>query len=190
MPRGTLPIMLTLENCNNNCTQSNLFRKQSFRSRLLLEIVSALLIFTPLLVGGFFGSSSQTKELSTSLTVRAVFLQNLRFSLLIAIGGLLTFGLVPLVLFFVGFFPNGFAIGAAIEKFGIVAVINKQLHAPFELAGFILCGAAGFQIIGQVIFPNSCGAVPWQREIKRFFLRVGTAQCLLLVAAIIEVHLV
>lgn len=158
------------------------------RSRARLEGIAILLVVLPLVVGVAVGRGFHTTRTSSDLDIASVFVQNVRLGLIVSIGGLVTFGLLAIVVLPVGFLFNGMVIGSALSERGAMDVLSLQLHAPFEIAAFVSFGAAGLQVAAGMWSRGTTDSQPSiTREARRFLARVVLGLVLLSLSAYLEV---
>ena len=165
-----------------------------------LSLFSTLIFF----IGVLFGSVSEYHENYELIHKKSsinhefnknppnfgyILLNNLRVTLLLSFGGVLTFGgltLLNLVL-------NGIYLGTTLQSSLILGELKTFFllilpHGIFEIPGLIIAGSAGFKIPYELLkfALGKKEEIITEKDAKEFFKLVGISIALILIAAIVE----
>ncbi|MDN5363988.1 MAG: stage sporulation protein [Eubacteriales bacterium] len=130
-------------------------------------------------------------QTNTKITWLAVITHNTLIILLIAIGGLLSFGIVSAAILFSNGFYVGLTIAFALTRVSITYILKKLLpHGIIEIPALLIASSMGFRLLQVVllyVFRRDSFEPNWKWEVKNFAIMLIISLLLLLCASVVEV---
>lgn len=149
--------------------------------------LAALIVGAPLLVGVVLGLGAPATPAPHQNSAVQIALHNLAIGWLITLGGVLTAGVVTVLLSATGWLSNGIVIGTAFSSAGLEGLAPLTLSALPELFGFVLFTAGG--LLSSIVLWRMVGGTAVQLDVVAIhsvkLAALGTV--FLLVAAPLEV---
>lgn len=144
-----------------------------------------------LFVEPYFFNQYSLFQTNTKITWLAVITHNTMIILVIAIGGLLSFGIVSAALLFLNGFYVGLTIAFALNRVSITYILKKLLpHGIIEIPALLIASSMGFrlpQLVLLYVFRRDSFEPNWKWEMKNFAIMLIISLLLLLCASVVEV---
>lgn len=129
------------------------------------------------------GTTGETEPLSFG----EILTHNTTVALLMLAAGMLTFGILAVLVNAVASFLMAFELGVAIDVLGLRDVIVAMPHAPFEVLAFLLLCSAG-TLPGVLLLAHLLDLTTPRVRVPTIAIYVASSLLLLVLAAYVESH--